>query len=53
MLKFFLAEMSRSERDSNPNPFYWITNYIHYRVGDEVTYPFQNFNGAAIEIWNG
>ena len=22
----------------------WISNYIHYNVWDEVTYPFLNFN---------
>ena len=27
----------------------WISNYIHYKVWDEITYPFLNFNGA--EIW--
>ena len=29
----------------------WISNFIHYRVWDEVTYPFPNFNGATIEVW--
>ena len=29
----------------------WISNYIHYNVGNEITYPFPNFNGAAIEVW--
>ena len=24
----------------------WISNYIHYRVGDKFNYPFLNFNGA-------
>ena len=27
----------------------WISNHIHYKGWDEVTYPFPNFNG--IEVW--
>ena len=29
----------------------WICNYIHYDVWDEITYPFPNFNGATIVVW--
>ena len=29
----------------------WISDYIHYKVWDEFTYPFTNFTGATIEIW--
>ena len=29
----------------------WICNYTHYKVRDEITYPFPYFNGAAIEVW--
>ena len=29
----------------------WISNYIHYKVCDEIIYPFTNFNGATIEVW--
>ena len=28
----------------------WIYNYIHYKVQDEITYPFLNFNGTTVEI---
>ena len=28
----------------------WISNYIHYKEWDEITYPFLNFNGATIEV---
>ena len=28
----------------------WISNYIHYNVWDEITYPFINFNGATVEV---
>ena len=40
-------------------PFYWqgltlipalISNYTHYNVWDEITYPFLNFNGATVEV---
>ena len=29
----------------------WISNYIHYKVWDEITYPFPNFNSATVEVW--
>ena len=29
----------------------WISKNIHYKVRDEITYPFQNFNGATIKVW--
>ena len=28
----------------------WISNHIHHQVWGEVTYPFLNFNGAAVEV---
>ena len=28
----------------------WISNYIHYNMRDEITYPFLNFNGATVEV---
>ena len=27
-----------------------ISNYIHFKVWDEITYPFLNFNGTTIEV---
>ena len=30
-----------------------MSNYIHYKVWDEIAYPFQDFNGATVEIWDG
>ena len=29
----------------------WISNYVHYKVRTEITYPFPNFNGATTEVW--
>ena len=29
----------------------WIGNYIFYKVWDEITYSFPNFNGATVEVW--
>ena len=29
----------------------WIGSYIHYKAWNEIIYPFSNFNGAAIEVW--
>ena len=28
----------------------WISNYIHYKMWDEITYPFLNFNSATVEV---
>ena len=30
----------------------WITNYIHYGILDEITYPFPNFNGEPLKLRN-
>ena len=29
----------------------WISNYIPSKVWDEITYPFPNFNGVSVEVW--
>ena len=29
----------------------WISNYIHYKVWNEINYPSSNFNGATVEVW--
>ena len=29
----------------------WISNHIHYKVWDEITYRFLNFNGSTVEVW--
>ena len=29
----------------------WISNYMYCKVWDEITYPFENFNGTTVEIW--
>ena len=29
----------------------WISNYIHCKVWDEISYPFLKFNGAAVEVY--
>ena len=28
----------------------WVNNYTHYNMWDEITYPFPNFNVAAVEV---
>ena len=28
----------------------WISNYTHYNVWNEITYPFLNFNSATVEV---
>ena len=34
----------------NFNPSMDICKYIHYKLYDEITYPFLNFNGATVEV---
>ena len=29
----------------------WISNYIDYKVPDEITYSFSKFNDCAVEVW--
>ena len=29
----------------------WIRNHMFLKVWDEITYPFLNFNSAAVEVW--
>ena len=29
----------------------WISNYIHYEMWGEITYPLPNLNGATVEVW--
>ena len=31
----------------------WISDYIHYKPWDEITYPFPNFNAAPLMFGNG
>ena len=26
-------------------------NYLHYKMWDEITYPFLNLNGATADVW--
>ena len=28
-----------------------VSNYIKYKAWDDITYPFPNFNGATVEVW--
>ena len=29
----------------------WISNYFHYKVWDEITWPFPNLNSATVDVW--
>ena len=28
----------------------WISNYIHYKLWDEINYPFLNFNDCTVGV---
>ena len=47
--------ISNAEGISMSSRFYdnrtWISNCICYNAWDEITSPFQNFNGATVEVW--
>ena len=42
--------MSCNTKKKKLIPPAWISNHIHYKVWDEITYPFLNFNGATVEV---
>ena len=29
----------------------WISNHMPSKLWDEITYPFPNFNGSTVEVW--
>ena len=29
----------------------WVSYHIPSQVWDEITYPFQNFNGSTVKVW--
>ena len=29
----------------------WISNYMYHNIWDENTFPFPDFNGATVEVW--
>ena len=46
--------------DCSRRPFYqhgftlipaWIINYSHYYAWDKIIYPYPNFNGCTVEVW--
>ena len=43
------------DRDSliycTPIHLTWISNYTYYKVWDEITYPFPNFNWVTVAVW--
>ena len=28
-----------------------LFNYVNYKMWNEITYPFPNFNGGTVEVW--
>ena len=58
-MKLHVETTRIDHRSDSRAPFYyhgltlipaWINNYIHYKVWDEITYPFLNFNGCTVEV---
>ena len=29
-----------------------LSNYIHYEMWDDITYPFPNVNDRTVEVWD-
>ena len=59
MLNFVLEIKASGDVPYIRDPFYlqeltiipaWISNYIHFKVWDEIAYPFLNFNAATVEV---
>ena len=36
---------------ANKGIWVWISNYFHYEIFGEITYPFPNVNAATVEVW--
>ena len=55
MIKMTTWELSVSVLFCYPGPLLltWINcnPIIHYKMWDEITYPFPNFNGCTVEVW--
>ena len=59
-ISYFYTYILYNDNDIHASgPFYyhgltlippWISNYSHYNVWDEITYPFLNFNSATVEV---
>ena len=59
-LGFILKEAKNIFISHTCSPFYlhgltliptWISSHIPSKVWDEITYPFLNFNGCTVEVW--
>ena len=50
MMPYGASRGSFSLTWNNFNPA-WISRHIHYKVWDEITYSFPNFNGGTVEVW--
>ena len=50
-----LVDFSIFSMTCNPwmmiNETAWINDYIHYKVWDEITFLFSNFNGVMVKVW--
>ena len=46
--KGFLIVLAKNILTSIP---VYLSNYINYNVWYEITYPFPNFNGGTVEVW--
>ena len=44
--------LARSTNDAHQGLHLPISNYIHYKVWDEITAPFSNLNGCNIGVWD-
>ena len=60
-LEFTMVVRGVQSKKSDPGPFHWhglilistwISYHNHYKVWEEITYPFPNFNGCTIlSLW--
>ena len=50
----YISKLGKKEKkDTLTLIWVWMNNHIHYKMSDEVTNLFPNFNGATFEIRNG
>ena len=55
-----MSVVDKPKYDTTWDPFYlygltliptWVSDHIYSKVCEEITYPFPNFNGVTVEVW--
>ena len=50
-LRYTRGTTEKGANEPTPEIPHVIGNYIHYNIWYEISYPFPNFNGCTVEVW--